>query len=151
MIPDTLRPWRGIPAWVMLETSGTEEAFIAAPAAQRKSAAGLDSESEINPNLMPAKYPKQISIGGQTVDIRIDPELDSWGEYHADDKEIVLATKTLSKASSLRETLRHEMLHASLDIAGLSYLKNFEEEAVVRCIDSIFHPAWEAVRKQLTP
>jgi len=100
---------------------------------------------------MPAKLPKSVTIGGRLIAIRIDPELDSWGEYHADDKEIVLATKTLSKASSLRETLRHEILHASLDIAGLSYLKNFEEEAIVRCIDSIFHPAWEAVRKQLTP
>ena len=98
-----------------------------------------------------AKLPKSVSIGGRLIAIRVDPSLESWGEYHADDKEIVIASRTLAKASSLRETLRHEMLHAALDISGLSYLKNFEEEALVRCIDSIFHPAWEAMRKQLTP
>lgn len=100
---------------------------------------------------MPAKHPKQVTIGGRVIAIRVDPELDSWGEYHADDREIVLSAKSLAKTSSLRETLRHEMLHAALDIAGLSYLKNFEEESLVRCIDNLFHPAWEAVRKQLTP
>jgi hypothetical protein len=100
-------------------------------------------------SVMPTKYPKTVSIGGREIAIRIDPKLDSWGEYHADECEIVLASRTLSKASTLRETLRHEMLHAALDISGLSYLKTFEEEAIVRCIDGIFHPAWEKVRKQL--
>ena len=100
---------------------------------------------------MPAKPPKQITIGGRVISIRVDPAMESWGEYHSDDREIVLATRTLAKASSLRETLRHEMLHAALDISGLSYIKNFEEEALVRCVDTIFHPAWETVRKQLTP
>jgi hypothetical protein len=99
---------------------------------------------------MTANPPTEINIGGKTIAIRIDPKLESWGEYRGDDAEIVLAAKTITKQSSLRETLRHEMLHAALDIAGLSYLERFEEEAVVRCIDNIFHPAWEKVRKQLT-
>jgi hypothetical protein len=100
---------------------------------------------------MPAKFPKQVTIGGRTIAVRVDPDIDTWGEYRADDREIVLASRTVSKASSLRETLRHEMLHAALDIAGLSYIKTFEEEAIVRCIDNIFHPAWDETRKQLTP
>ena len=99
---------------------------------------------------MAANPPTEIQIGGRTIAIRIDPKLESWGEYHGDDAEIVLASKTLVKQSSLRETLRHEMLHAALDIAGLSYLERFEKEAVVRCIENIFHPAWDKVRKQLT-
>ena len=99
---------------------------------------------------MTANPPTEITIGGRTIAIRIDPNLEAWGEYHADDAEIVLSSRTLTKQSSLRETLRHEMMHAALDITGLSYLERFEEEAVVRCIENIFHPAWEKVRKQLT-
>jgi len=93
--------------------------------------------------------PEKIRIGGISLAIRIEPTLDAWGEYHADKREILLSTKALAKASTLRETLRHEMMHAALDIAGLTYLKDFEEEALVRCIDNIFHPAWDRVRKQL--
>ena len=99
---------------------------------------------------MPATPPKEIQIGGRTITVRIDPKIESWGEYHADNAEIVLASRTLEKQSRLRETLRHEMMHAALDITGLSYLERFEEESVVRCIDNIFHPAWDKVRKQLT-
>lgn len=99
---------------------------------------------------MPVKCPKRVSVGGRVITVRVDPELEDWGQYRPDDGEIVLAPKTVAKAISLKETLRHEILHASLDIAGLSYLKHYEEEAIVRCVDSIFHPAWDAVRKQLT-
>ena len=94
--------------------------------------------------------PSLVNIGGKVITIRIDPKLESWGEYHADDEEIVLASRTLERHSTLRETLRHEILHASLDIAGLSHLTVYQEEAIVRCIDNIFHPAWDKVRKQLT-
>ena len=100
---------------------------------------------------MPAKLPKSVNIGGRIIAVRVDAELESWGEYRSDEREIVLSSRTLCKASTLRETLRHEMLHAALDISGLSYLKNFEDEAIVRCIDGVFHPAWDATRKQLTP
>jgi hypothetical protein len=95
--------------------------------------------------------PAFISIGGRRIAIRIDPKLEAWGEYHADEREIVRASRTLEKQSTMRETLRHEILHASLDIAGLSYLTTYQEEATVRCIDNIFHPAWDKVRKQLIP
>lgn len=100
---------------------------------------------------MPVKIPKQVTIGGRVISVRVDPELEDWGQYRADDREIVMSRKAVSKASSLRETLRHEMLHACFDIAGISYLKSFEEETIVRCVDHIFHPAWDATRKQLTP
>jgi len=98
---------------------------------------------------MPAKPPKTVTIGGRIITIRIDPKMESWGEYHSDDAEIVLASRTLCKKSTLRETLRHEMMHAALDIAGLTYLKAFEEEAIVRCLDNLFHPAWEIARNQI--
>ena len=101
---------------------------------------------------MPANPPTEISIGGSTIAIRIDPKLEAWGEYRGDDAQIVLASRTLDKQSTLRETLRHEMLHAALDISGLSYLERFDqvEEAFVRALENVFFPAWEKVRKQLT-
>jgi hypothetical protein len=99
---------------------------------------------------MPANPPTEINIGGRTIAIRIDPRLEAWGEYHADDAEIVLSSRTIAKQSTLRETLRHEMLHAALDICGLSHLERYEEEAIVRGIENVFQPAWEKVRKQLT-
>lgn len=98
---------------------------------------------------MPVKIPKSVQVGGITVGVRVDPDLEDWGQYRADEKEIVLSTKTISKASSLRETLRHEMLHAAFDISGISHLQRFEEESIVRAVDHIFHPAWEAIRKQI--
>ena len=98
---------------------------------------------------MPHNPPEKIKIGGITIAVRVEPTLESWGEYHSDKREILLASRTLDKRSTLRETLRHEMMHAALDIAGLTYIKNFEEEAIVRCIDNLFHPSWDAVRKQL--
>lgn len=94
--------------------------------------------------------PPVVSVGGRIIVIRVDPTLEGWGEYRADDKEIVLASRTLDKQSNLRETLRHEILHAALDIGGIAYLEGYEEEAIVRCIENIFHPAWETVRKQLS-
>jgi len=99
---------------------------------------------------MSANHPDKISIGGRMLTVVVDPKLEAWGEYHADDRKIVLASRTLDKQSSLRETLRHEMLHAALDICGLSYLERYEEEAVVRCVENVFAPAWETVRKQIT-
>jgi len=93
--------------------------------------------------------PSKVSIGGVIIAIRVEPGLESWGEYRSDDREIVLASRTLEKRQTLRETLRHEMLHASLDICGLSHLKNYEEEAIVRCVDTVFHPAWDKLREQL--
>ena len=100
---------------------------------------------------MRTEPPTVINVGGRVITIRIDPCLESWGEYHADEQEIVLAARTLEKQSTLRETLRHEILHVSLDVAGLSHLTVYQEEAIVRCIDNIFHPAWDKVRKQLSP
>jgi hypothetical protein len=97
-----------------------------------------------------SNLPKSVVVGGVRISIVVDPDMENWGEYRSDDKKIALATKTLTKKQTIRETLRHEILHASLDIAGLSYLTAYQEEAIARCIDNIFHPAWDKVRKQLT-
>ena len=96
-------------------------------------------------------YPKKVPIGGKVIKVTIDAQMESWGEYHAEKGEIRLAARCLENIKALTETLRHEILHAALDISGLSYIKNFEEEALVRCIDTIFFPAWDTVAKQIKP
>lgn len=98
---------------------------------------------------MAAKCPKSVMVGGRKIAIRVDPFLEDWGQYRADDAEILISGKAMSKTSSLRETLRHEIMHAAIDICGLSHLKNFEEETIVRAMDTVFFPAWESVRKQI--
>lgn len=93
--------------------------------------------------------PKEVKIGGRIIKIVIKYDLEAWGEYHGDSKEIHLSHRALAKRSTFIETLRHEMLHAALDICGLTYLKNYEEESIVRCIDNVFFPAWDKTRKRI--
>jgi hypothetical protein len=93
--------------------------------------------------------PKKVTIGGVSLRIVIVPNMVDWGQYHADDKQISISSRALSKHQLFRETLRHEMLHAALEIGGISYLKKYSEEPIVRCIDNIFYPAWDKIRDQL--
>lgn len=94
-------------------------------------------------------YPKKIQIGGKTINVVIDANIESWGEYHADKGEIKLSLRCLGSKTMLRDTLRHEMIHAALDISGLSFLKNYEEEAIVRGLEHILLPALDSIAKQL--
>ena len=75
--------------------------------------------------------------------------LDSYAEYDHDASEIRVRQDIAADPKRLSYYLRHEMVHAALGIAGLTWLEKFEEEAVVRCLDGIFHPAWDAVRAKL--
>lgn len=72
--------------------------------------------------------------------------MECYGEYHHDKAEIRLSTKAMVKQSDLRETLRHEMMHAAMAISGVAFSERFEEEALVRCFEEIFFPAWDALR-----
>lgn len=46
------------------------------------------------------------------------------------------------------ETLRHEMIHAALAVGGVSFAVEYDEEVIVRCLDSIFFPAWDKLTKR---
>ena len=87
-----------------------------------------------------------VEIGGRTITLVVE-ELDSWGEYRSDERQIAFSHKAVSTIALFIETLRHEMGHAALDMGGISHLKNYEEEAIIRCFDTIFHPAWDRVRE----
>jgi len=72
-----------------------------------------------------------------------------YGRMIFDERRIVINTICLAKASLLRETLRHEILHAALHVSGVSFLERYDEEALVRAMDHIFFPAWDTVKVKL--
>lgn len=92
--------------------------------------------------------PKTVTIGGQSVKLKV-AEMDDWGSYEHDARTITLSSDCLRKRSDLISTLRHEMVHAALHISGVSFLERYDEEAIVRCFDQIFQPAWDRVTRQL--
>jgi hypothetical protein len=89
-------------------------------------------------------------IGGIRFQIVCQPiDEGDYGRMIFDQRKIVINTVCLAKASLLRETLRHEILHAALHVSGVSFLERYDEEALVRAIDHIFHPAWESIRAKI--
>ena len=74
---------------------------------------------------------------------------DCYGIY-SHRRKLIIIDKTL-KGKELLETIRHEMIHAALGISGLAYCEAYEEEAIVRCMDEIFFPAWERLLKRFNP
>ena len=88
-------------------------------------------------------------MGGRKIAVRVDSEIDDYGQYHSGERKILISAKIMENPKEVRETLRHEMMHAALDMAGISYMKAYEEESIIRAFDSLFFPAWEIVEKQL--
>ena len=92
--------------------------------------------------------PKSITIGGVRVRIRLGDlgDDDCYGRY-SHRRKLITIDKTL-KGKELHDTIRHEMLHASLAVSGLSYSESYEEESIIRCMDEIYFPAWERFTKR---
>tara|TARA_R110002020_G_scaffold34539_2_gene104986 strand:- start:15395 stop:15697 length:303 start_codon:yes stop_codon:yes gene_type:complete len=90
--------------------------------------------------------PKQVTIGGQKVKIAWGELDDCYGTYDHSRRKIIL-DKKLNNGDVL-PTLRHELMHAAFDISGLSFCERWEEEAVVRCMEQVFFPAYERVLKR---
>ena len=92
--------------------------------------------------------PKSITIGGVRIRIRLSDlgDDDCYGMY-SHRRKLIEIDETL-RGKELHDTIRHEMLHASLAISGLSYSESYEEEAIIRCMDEIYFPAWERFQKR---
>ena len=97
------------------------------------------------------KLPKTATIGGRRIKIAVEPfkgvDSDTFGEYFHDDKLIQINTD-MDDTVTL-ETLRHEFMEASLLISGVGVSERYEQEAVVRCMEEIFFPAWELIFKRI--
>lgn len=99
---------------------------------------------------MNRKVPRSVSIGGQKFAIVVAAlEDDGYGEMRFDDRKIVISSKCLAKQSLLRETLRHEVLHAALHVSGVAFSESYDEENIVRAIEHIFFPAWTNLHEKL--
>lgn len=87
-------------------------------------------------NAFPIDDMRSIDIGGHTIKVVIDPTIEEYGLFDLDRMTITLRNYD-------EVTLRHELVHAALRIGGVAFCDNFPEEAVVRCMDHLFFPAWE--------
>ena len=92
--------------------------------------------------------PKTVRVAGVPIKILLQ-ELygDPYGYWSLDRRTIVLDLNLTGK--QLRETLCHEMIHAALDLSGISFAKGFPDEPTVRAIETLFLPAWERMQKRL--
>lgn len=97
------------------------------------------------------KFPKTVSIAGRRIRLVVKPfkgaDSDTFGEYFHDDKLIQINTG-LDDTVAL-ETLRHEVMEASLLLSGVGFSERYEQEAVVRCMEEIFFPAWDVIIKRI--
>jgi hypothetical protein len=97
------------------------------------------------------KFPKTVTIAGKRIKLIVEEfkgaDSDTFGEYFHDDK-LIQINAGLTDEESLT-TLRHEMMEASLFISGLAWTERFEQEAIVRCMEEIFFPAWETILKRI--
>lgn len=94
-------------------------------------------------------FPCVITVGGKPITIKSVKSLDNYAEYRHDESEILVREDIATDPEKLRFYLRHEIAHAAFGVPGVAWMEKFEEEAVVRCLDGIFHPAWEALLTQL--
>ena len=90
------------------------------------------------------EIPKSIRIGGKQVKINIVEDLEEYGNFTEDTLTIQLKK---ADAETMRVTLRHELMHAALSISGIAYIDRLPEEAIVRCFDNLFFPAYEKLTK----
>ncbi len=86
--------------------------------------------------------PKSIRMAGHTIEIVIDDSIADFGNYDADALRITIRP---GPPEVMRLTLRHEMLHAALSLSGIAYIDKLPEEAIVRAMDTIFWPSYDAL------
>ena len=96
------------------------------------------------------ELPKTVSIAGRRVKLALVPFNGSSPDYglYLHDKKTIEINNTL-KGKALIHTIRHEMMEASLLLSGVGWLENYDQEAIVRCMEEIFFPAWEAFLKRI--
>ena len=71
--------------------------------------------------------PKSLRIAGQRVRIRIaDLSDDDVFGYYSHDRKIIFLSESLEE-KELLDTLRHELMEASLCISGVGFCESFEQ------------------------
>jgi len=91
------------------------------------------------------KLPSSVKIAGQKVKIKVGKLEETYGQYEHDNR-VIWISNTIKDERIMITTLRHEILEASLLISGVGWLEKYDQEAIVRCVDEIFWPAWESLK-----
>lgn len=91
--------------------------------------------------------PKSIIVAGQRIKLMLVDLDDCYGLYDHDRRTIRLE-RTLGPKQLLL-TLRHELMEAALILSGVGFCEKFEQEAVVRCMEEVFFPAYERILLRL--
>ena len=89
------------------------------------------------------KLPNSVEIGGMTFRIIVRETTDCWGMFNFDEQLIIVGKRAMQAPKTAAETLRHEMLHAALYVAGVAFMDDYQDEPIVRAIENLFFPAWE--------
>ena len=96
------------------------------------------------------ELPKTISIAGHRIKLEVVPlsgeDPPYWLYFH--DKKLIQINANI-RDKTLLNTIRHEMMEASLLLSGVGFLETYEQEAVVRCMEEIFFPAWAQFLKRI--
>lgn len=91
-----------------------------------------------------SKVPTSVTIAGVEVGIKRTRSKHLWGWYDEEQKTIWLH-RNFDTMERFKDTLRHEMMEASLFISGVAYQTLYDQEPVVRCMENIFFPAWDSL------
>jgi Zn-dependent peptidase ImmA (M78 family) len=97
---------------------------------------------------MKTKWPKTIHVAGRRVKLSFVDLEDTFGQYKHDLK-IIEVNRNISDSDKLL-TIRHELMEASLLLSGVGFSERYEQEPIVRCMEEIFFPAWDAFVKRIT-
>lgn len=82
----------------------------------------------------------EISLLGQTIKIEYCQSMDDWGTCDIDQKKITLSTRCLKNSKDHTSTLIHEVTHMVFEMSGIAYMRKNDEEAYVRCVESLLIP-----------
>lgn len=97
---------------------------------------------------MNTRWPKTIPVAGRRVKLLFVELDETYGQYKHDQK-IIEINKAISNSDKLI-TIRHELMEASLLLSGVGFSERYEQEPIVRCMEEIFFPAWDAFLKRIT-
>ncbi len=87
------------------------------------------------------QLPKSLDILGRKVEVIYEDDLEAWGECDSDFLIIKIRTETTTKDPEFFfQTLVHEVTHMMFRLSGLAFMENNDEEAYVRCVESLLIP-----------
>ena len=82
----------------------------------------------------------EISLLGQSIEIVYCDSMDDWGHCNIDKKRITLSSRCLKNQKDHNSTLLHEVTHMIFEMSGVAYMEVNDEEAYVRCVESLLIP-----------